>query len=136
MALIVDASVAGSWAMPDERRDEATAIGRRVLAEGARAPDLFWHEIRNLLVLGVRRKRLTEEEFWRQFERIERMPIRTAPTASSRRIAAFALKHGLTAYDAAYLDLAVDLKLPLASFDDKLRAAAKAEGVELLPDAP
>ena len=38
---------------------------------------------------------------------------------------ALAMQYGLSAYDAAYLWLAADLKCPLATFDDKLAAAAK-----------
>jgi predicted nucleic acid-binding protein len=38
-------------------------------------------------------------------------------------------KHALTAYDAAYLELAIRLKLPLASFDNALLRASRAEAV-------
>ncbi|MCA3586055.1 MAG: type II toxin-antitoxin system VapC family toxin [Methylocystis sp.] len=135
MAMIIDASVAGAWVMPDERSAIATEIGRRVLAEGACVPDLFAHELRNLLVMGVQRRRLPEDLFWDQLARIEQMPIRVVPSGPSKRIAQLAFKHRLTAYDAAYLDLALDQALPLASLDKDLRRAALAEGVALLPPA-
>jgi predicted nucleic acid-binding protein len=50
--------------------------------------------------------------------------------------AKLAVKHGLSAYDAAYLALALAARLPLATFDRRLRDAAKAEGVAVLPAAP
>lgn len=40
-----------------------------------------------------------------------------------------ALDTGLTAYDASYLYLAQTLGIPLATFDRKLRAAARARGI-------
>ena len=136
MTFVVDASVAGSWLMPDERSTAATPLGRRVLAKGAVAPDLFRHEVRNLLVIAVQRRRMPEDLLWAQLTRIEKMPIRLVPSGPSARIAQRALTHRLTAYDAAYLDLALDQALPLATLDQKLRAAAIAEGVAVLPDAP
>jgi predicted nucleic acid-binding protein len=48
------------------------------------------------------------------------------------RLHALGARHALTAYDVAYLDLAMRLGLPLASQDDDLRKAAQAEGLELL----
>ena len=41
-------------------------------------------------------------------------------------------RHGLTAYDAAYLELALRQVLPLATLDRELRAAASSDGVQLL----
>jgi predicted nucleic acid-binding protein len=46
---------------------------------------------------------------------------------------ALARSHRLTSYDAAYLELALRRGLPLASRDQALQAAARAEGVPLLP---
>ena len=133
MAMVIDASVAGAWVMPDERSTVATEIGRRVLKDGAYVPDLFAHEIRNLLVMGVQRRRIPMDLFLEQLARIEQMPIHVVASGPSKRLAALAFKHSLTAYDAAYLDLALDQALPLASLDKALRRAALAEGVIVLP---
>ena len=134
MAFVTDASVAGAWVLPDEASPVATILGRRMLAEGVLVPDLFWHEIRNLLVLSLKRGRLSADDFWIQLARLERMPVRVAPPSPSARILERAIKHGLTAYDAAYLDLAVAHSMPLATFDRQLRAAAAREGIQVLPE--
>jgi len=42
-----------------------------------------------------------------------------------------AAQHGLTTYDAAYLELAIRRGLPLATLDVSLARAARAEGVTL-----
>jgi predicted nucleic acid-binding protein len=131
--MVIDASMAGTWLLPDEANTACTAIGQRVVDGGAEVPDLFWHEIRNLLIMGVQRKRITESQFWQQLTRIENMPVQTAPQRSSEPVAKLALKHNLTSYDAAYLDLAIEKALPLATLDRKLRVAALAENVTLLP---
>jgi predicted nucleic acid-binding protein len=43
-----------------------------------------------------------------------------------------ALKNSLSAYDAAYLELARRKSIPLGSRDEPLKAAAKKSGVKLL----
>lgn len=47
---------------------------------------------------------------------------------------ALARSQNLTLYDAAYLELAMRRKLPLATLDSDLRKAAKKVGVSCLPD--
>ncbi|RFB76594.1 type II toxin-antitoxin system VapC family toxin [Methylovirgula sp. 4M-Z18] len=129
--LVVDVSVAGAWIMPDESSTVSVAVGERVLAETAWVPDLFWHEVRNLLVMACRHGRIPEDLVWRQLERIETMPIRVAPT-SSTTVLRLALKHGLTAYEASCLAVAQALALPLATFDRAMAKAAQAEQIDLL----
>ena len=87
MTFVVDASIAGAWLMPDERSAAATPLGRRVLAEGAVAPDLFRHEVRNLLVMAVQRRRMPEDLLWAELARVVTMPIRLMPSGPSASIA-------------------------------------------------
>lgn len=56
----------------------------------------------------------------------------TVPRSGSNQILTLAERHGLTAYDAAYLALALETNLPLATLDNQLRAAAVREAVPLL----
>jgi predicted nucleic acid-binding protein len=133
MSLVVDASISAAFLLPDEQSEVAAAIGRRLAADGARAPDLFWHEMRNVLLTAVRRGRMDEDALYEQLSAVESLPIRTE-NADSREIARLSLKHRITAYDAAYLALAKFERLPLATLDKSLRAAASAEAVPLLPE--
>lgn len=132
---VIDASLAGAWLLPDEAGDEAIAVGRRMLREGACAPALFPQEICNLLLMALRRGRITDEAFWRQLTHVENLQVRIHAAGPARRNAELALAHGLTAYDAAYLALALAKGLPLATLDRRLRQAARAEGVAVLPEA-
>jgi predicted nucleic acid-binding protein len=98
-------------------------------------PSLWTFEIVNALVQGVRRQRLTEEraaEFLEQLKSLA-FQIDAAPAlADLARLRELASRHQLTAYDAAYLDLAIRTGLPLASLDKALRKAAVAENVVLV----
>jgi predicted nucleic acid-binding protein len=60
------------------------------------------------------------------------MPLRDRGGGDGVQIARLALKHGLTAYDATYLALAISERLPLATLDRELAAAARGEAVEVL----
>jgi hypothetical protein len=59
MSFVVDASVAGSWFLPDESHPEAISALDRLKDEEAFVPTLLWFEIRNLLLWNERRQRIT-----------------------------------------------------------------------------
>jgi predicted nucleic acid-binding protein len=132
MNFVLDASVGASWAFDDEN----DAIATRALAFAAidvmYVPALWWFEIRNLLIINERRKRLTEIQthvFLRWLEglyiTIDRSPVETVVIDLARR-------HGLTIYDASYLELALREGVPLATLDKRLVAAAKNAGARLV----
>jgi predicted nucleic acid-binding protein len=132
MAFVVDASVAAGWLLPDEKTEIADALALRMQAEDGVAPDLFWHEARSLLVTAVRRKRIPEAAVYISLERLATIPLRNAGASDGVTVARLAIKHDLSAYDAAYLDLALREHLPLATLDKKLAAASRAESVPVL----
>tara|TARA_R110000751_G_scaffold131576_1_gene233954 strand:+ start:316 stop:678 length:363 start_codon:yes stop_codon:yes gene_type:complete len=114
----------------------ADEVLRRLNHVIAVVPDLFWHEMRNVLMISYRRQRLSLEEVWRSMHRMEQLRITTSPVANNTLILTLAERHGLTAYDAAYLALAVEQNLPLATLDRKLSEAARREHVPLFAQAP
>ena len=81
----------------------------------------------------MRRKRIADTDLPQLIRRHDQIAIRTAGPGDVRAVLALALKHHLTPYEAAYLDLALDEALPLASLDKELRRAAVVEDVVLLP---
>src|SRR5215472_17359350 len=131
MSLVIDASIAIAWAF-----EEKHEITERTLAlvgiEAMTAPALWWYELRNVLVLGERRGRITEQQTARFLRDVSRLGITidTAPDESG--VLSLARRHRLTVYDAAYLELALRAALPLATLDATLSAAARAEGVRLI----
>lgn len=132
MSFVVDASFAAAWFLPDEDSEATTVLARRIEEKPGAVPNLFHHEMRNLLVLAFRRGRLSEDILFFQIGRLERMPLRDCGGGDAVQVARLALKHGLTAYDATYLALALVERLPLATLDRKLATAACAESVVVL----
>ena len=131
MPLVIDASVTAAWAFeePNEIADRVFAL---VGAETMLAPALWWYELRNVLVLGERRGRITEQQTAQFLRDISRLRIAIDSTPEESDILSLARRHRLTVYDAAYLELALRAALPLATLDTMLAAAARAEGVRLV----
>ncbi|HLX98704.1 MAG TPA: type II toxin-antitoxin system VapC family toxin [Roseiarcus sp.] len=131
MTVVVDASIAAAWLLP-EKDSEAAETLIAALSRRSPVPSLFWHEARNILVMAERRGRIVAGEAAQAMGRLRRLPLEDAGAGSDGAVLALATAHGLTAYDAAYLALARERGLPLATLDQKLAGAARREGVRLL----
>jgi predicted nucleic acid-binding protein len=132
MALVVDASLAAAWFLPDEQNDAADQVMSQLAKKPGRAPSLFWFETRSLFIMAERRGRLKAGEAALSMAQLRSFPIVDEGTGNDRQEISLAERHGLSGYDASYLALAVSEKLPLATLDEKLAAAARAEAVEVL----
>jgi len=132
MAFVVDASIAATWLLPGETSAAAAAAYARLPDEDALAPGLWWFEMRNILLSSERRGRLEAASSNKALALLANLPIQIDHAADSASVMALARKHGLTAYDAAYLELALRAALPLATLDKALARAAQAEGVQLI----
>jgi predicted nucleic acid-binding protein len=131
-ALVVDASLAAAWCFPDERTDYTNAVLRAISAPlDAIAPSLWGYEVRNAVLMGLRRKRITQGDALEFLASIEALPIRLIDPVSLDGVFSLADRLGLTVYDAAYLDLAIREGLPLASLDKILCKAAVRSNVAL-----
>jgi predicted nucleic acid-binding protein len=135
MPFVLDASMTMSWCFADE----STPYGRRVLAElldsYAEVPALWPFEIANVLATNEKRRRITEaisEEFLQTLAGLDIRIDHSLPTVYGLTLLPLVRRHGLTAYDAAYLELAKRKGLPLATFDNELIAAASLEGIALV----
>jgi predicted nucleic acid-binding protein len=138
VTFVVDNSVALAWCFSDERTDAIMALLDRVAEEGAAAPGLWPIEALNGLMAAERRGRIDAAARRRLAGFLQDLPITIDEETAHRTwtaTAALAEAHGLTAYDATYLELAQRLGLPLATSDRALIAAARAVGVPLLPTA-
>jgi len=133
MPWVMDCSIAGALALPDEHSHRAERFLEIVLDEGeVRVPPLWWYEISNLFVAAMRRKRLTEAGTARLTELYSALPISTDALPTAAVLAAIqrlAASYGLSAYDAAYLELAERTGSGLATLDQGLVRAAKLSGV-------
>lgn len=132
MSFVLDASLAASWFLPDEASPATNALLDRLLESEASVPSLFRHEMRNLMLLAQRRGRMSHARLRDVIAELGATPVRDCGPGNDADIVELAIKHDLTAYDAAYLALALTARLPLATLDKKLAAAARAENVVLL----
>ena len=137
-AVVLDASVAAAWLLPDE----ASEASRRVYVRMRRgslvlhAPELWLWECGNIIASSVRRRRLTPEDAlltWSVLDAIRvRVELSTPAPAQVRAALVLALDQGLSLYDAAYLWLAKSLRLPLLTADRVLARAAEATQVRVV----
>ena len=134
---VLDASVALRWFLDVSVSPYADRV-KQVLIKGGRAvvPALWHLEMSNGLAIAERRSILSTADIDQALLDIEHIVAEGVDTSSvfvsahQALITARAFK--LSAYDAVYLDLARHERLPLASLDERLRAAAGQAGVELL----
>lgn len=134
--LVLDVSLSCAWCFADEATEAGWAILSRLQTSAAHVPSLWLWETANVLIQAERRERITAAAMRTFLGLLEALPIHIdqASTATIwHDTLALARAHRLTSYDAAYLELALRLGLPLASRDQALQAAARSEGVPLLP---
>ena len=131
-APVVDASVALSWAFEDENNLRVDTALEQVSEEGALVPQLWHLEIRNALLTAERRGRLSSEEIKERLDALKDLPITTDQEPDLQLAFEPARTHGLTIYDALYLELAKRKNTELATLDRRLGQAAEAEGIPLL----
>lgn len=136
MKFVIDASMTLAWLFERQKKEEALCADHVLLAMTeieTWVPPLWHIEITNALLVGERRKVVTEAQVIDYLNRLSGLPINTDnATPENRRDAVMALarEHGLTAYDATYLDLALRMNAVLATFDSKLAdAMLKAGGI-------
>jgi predicted nucleic acid-binding protein len=129
-ALVVDASVSAAWFLPDEATAETEAALQATATQEVWVPALWLLEVGNLLLNAQRRKRITAAKR-RELAaaaaalrvKVDREPV------SITVLDEIAAAHGLSAYDAVYLELAMRRSLPLATRDQALIGAMRKTGV-------
>ena len=137
MSFVLDSSVTLTWCFDDERTDATDALLERVVESGAEAPAHWPLEILNALAMAERRGRIEADRRQSLAGYLHDLPVTIDVETASHAwatTARLAARHRLTIYDAAYLELALRLGLPLATLDKELRVAAGALGVTLLGD--
>jgi predicted nucleic acid-binding protein len=143
MVFVLDNSVALAWCFADEQTPAVMALLERTVKEGAVAPSLWPLEAVNALFVAQRKRRITREQRTWLTLRLAQLPIEidhgprdgkltTNVSSLFHPVEILCERYDLTAYDAAYLALALRRKLPLATRDKALIAAAEDQGLLLL----
>jgi predicted nucleic acid-binding protein len=132
----MDASVVLAWCFPDED----SALAQRVAemfkqGHTAMAPAFWPHEVLNALLAGEKHKRISAALAQSFLNDLGALPIELEQfpaTTVFDRIRALGRQYGLTAYDAAYLDLSLNSGVPLATLDEDLSRACRKAGAGLV----
>ena len=134
-AFVLDASIALAWCFADEATPATDALLDRLADEEAVAPALWRLEVADALAMSERRGRLSPAGLTRSVTLLQRLAVAVDLAGSDRafrEVLDLARRERLTVYDAAYVELALRLGLPLASKDAQLRNAAAGLGLALL----
>ena len=140
MNLILDASMALAWQF--KRVDPAEVLlAEKTLAAlpscQAIVPALWYAEVANSLLRGERQGAISPTQsayFLGELAQTEIVADEISPRARQAIVLELARVHGLTVYDATYLELAMRRAAVLATFDRKLADAARAAGVQVFGD--
>ena len=121
MAFVLDASITACWAFDDEDHPDASLAFERMRAEDGVVPCLWWFEVRNILIVNERRRRITESDTASFLRNLSLLRIRVDRSPDENAVLRLARTHRLSVYDATYLELAQREGLPLATLDADLR---------------
>ncbi|SNB74997.1 Predicted nucleic acid-binding protein, contains PIN domain [Arboricoccus pini] len=135
-SLVLDCSIAVAWCFADEAAPATDEILDRVRDHGAIVPSLWRLEVANVLLMASRRQRIPAGTALAMLDQLAALPLDEDRETSARawtRTITLAQSESLTVYDAAYLELASRLGLPLATKDKELAAAGHRAGLTVLP---
>lgn len=136
MPLVVDASFILAIALNEEAPAESAQLFDIMARDGAWVPPIWRYEVANALAVAARRGRIQSAMPSLILADIARLPIHEDPDCAEvawSGTLALATQHGLSVYDASYLELAVRRQAWLATNDRALAAAAQAEGQTAIP---
>lgn len=132
MSLVVDCSVTMPWFLEDERTKFTDQLLNAIDRAEYWAPSVWRLEMLNGLMMAERRKRIDRARRIESVDQVARLNVRIDPMLPNVfTLGALAERYGLTAYDAAYLELAVRQNFGLVTQDQELVRAADAEGVQV-----
>ena len=123
---VLDASLAMSWCFADETTPYTQGVLAGLRTTYAVVPALWPFEITNVLAINERKRRITQEQSDAFLATLAALSIRVDPPIGAADLLVLTRKHGLTAYDASYLEVAIRTGLPIATLDKELlRASAQ-----------
>lgn len=130
--VVIDVSVSAAWLLADEQSEYANAVLELAgLSIDPVAPSLWHYEMRNVLLTAFRRGRIKSSELLDALQYLDELAFQCFDPLSFEALTQLAMEYNLTVYDAAYLDLARQRRVPLATLDQSLIRAAEQCGVRL-----
>ena len=132
---VLDNSIVMSWFFEDECSLQSEKILQRLKTQRAIVPSLWAYELSNALFISENKRKLATNDSKQFIDLLSKLPIfieSNEPFQFANRVLPICRKYAVTAYDAAYLDLADIKRIPIATFDKKMRATAKKMKIETI----
>jgi predicted nucleic acid-binding protein len=131
-SFVLDTSVTLGALFKDEQDAYSLAV-LGTLEDAVAVVPALWHlELGNILGRALKAKRITAPDLAQSWERLAMLGIQVVPTPDdARHWAQRCVEWDLSVYDCCYLELARQQRLPIATRDVSLAAAAKRIGVPL-----
>ncbi|WP_341754241.1 type II toxin-antitoxin system VapC family toxin [Candidatus Tisiphia endosymbiont of Dioctria rufipes] len=132
-SFVLDSSTTISWFMPDEIA--SLDLLKKTVKEGTIVPTIWLLETGNVLLCAERAKRITVTQRKQAMYTLKDLPIKVDQARLEHawfETMELAEYHGLTLYDASYLELALHYNLPLATSDNLLKRASQARGIVII----
>lgn len=135
---VLDNTIAMAWCFSDETTSYTDYFLNRLsnLVDVAVVPALWVYEVSNVTSLAVRNGRITNADAAQFLTSLNDLPIELEPLRHRREVlsalAAVSKRYSLTAYDAAYLEIALRRNLPVATLDRRLIEACRQASVTVL----
>jgi len=136
--MVLDTSVAIAWCIEEETTPYTEAVLLRLREETGVVPPIWPLEVGNALLAAERRGRIEPGQSRVGLRLLAELPITVATLSLwdvDDRVLRIARDHGLSSYDAPYVELALRRGLPLATLDARMRAAAAGLGVPLVAES-
>ncbi|HZS87583.1 MAG TPA: type II toxin-antitoxin system VapC family toxin [Chloroflexota bacterium] len=134
MPIVLDASITLAW-VHSQPPAEATHAQQILLVDDALVPAIWPAEVANGLLVAERRGMLTADQRTSFLALLRRLDIAVEATGAELTLSVtlnLARDHGLSVYDAMYLELARREGVPLATLDSRVREAATRLGITIL----
>ena len=131
---VLDTSVTMSWCFNDEANSYADAVLESLSNHDALVPGIWPLEVGNVLLVAEKNKRISPPDSLQFLSLLSSLPIHVENLSEQRMLDAvflLAREQGLSSYDAAYLDLAMQNGFQIATLDQSLQKAATRKGVGL-----
>jgi len=135
MPFVLDASLTLSWCFADESTPYSRSVLTALTNTWAEVPALWLVEVANVLAVNERRGRITaaiSDEFLDKLAALDIRVEHPVPHIGGKSLLPLVRQYHLSAYDAAYLELAQRKNLSLATLDKELTTAAGQAGVALV----
>jgi predicted nucleic acid-binding protein len=128
MDIVSDASAFLTVVLDEESREW---VIERTVGCNLVSPEVLPYEIANALIAVKRKGHLNDREILKAFDISQRIPVKLVPV-KTRDALRIALRHGIYAYDAFYLQCCIEMKLPLISLDKRMCDIARSLSIKVV----